>query len=102
MDQALDYPLALAERAYSKSLVPNKAAKGRQDFIDHMAETRETMAAIPKTERQRTRLDGEMVIYRRGYIAKLSKILQTYIKMLAFRAPDDQLSAFGNADMAFS
>lgn len=63
-DHALDFPLLLTERAYAKSQVPNKASKTRQDFIDHMAETRKTMAAIAKTERQRTLLDAEMVIYR--------------------------------------
>ncbi len=101
-DQALDFPILLAERAYAKSQVPDKASKARQDFIDHMAETRETMAAIAKTERQRTLLDAEMVIYRRGYIAELSKVLRAYSKTPAFGATDDQLSEFGKADMAFT
>ncbi len=94
-DQALDFPILLAEQAYAKSQV-------RQDFIDHMADIRETMAMIAKTDRQRDLLDAAMVVYRRGYIAELSKVLRAYSKTPAFRVPDDQLSEFGKADLNFS
>ncbi len=39
-ERAIDYPLALAERAYANSLVPNKVGREKADFDEKVREVR--------------------------------------------------------------
>jgi hypothetical protein len=90
--QALDYSAELAERAYRHSKVPNKAAKAHTAFVEHLDEVKETVGVIAKTERQRDVLDQRMVNYHRGYISRLSNVLQLDIDKQFTRAQEAQFS----------
>jgi hypothetical protein len=46
-EQAIDYPIALAELAYSRSLIPNKAARENAAFDNKVQEVRERLTSSP-------------------------------------------------------
>ncbi len=78
--RAIDYPLALAERAYANNLVPNKARREQANFDEKVREVRDHLTPLALTERQPDVLEANMVVFQRMYIVKMANILQSYIK----------------------
>ena len=98
--QLLDYPTELAERAYAHSLVPDKAAKERSAFDEHMEELRRELAEFAQTERQQHLLDQLMHSYRNTYIAELKGVLEAKLKYPEFNPTGKRLSPYGEAVLA--
>ncbi len=49
-EQVIDYPIALAELAYSRSLIPNKAGRENAAFDNKVQEVRERLT-LPRCKR---------------------------------------------------
>lgn len=79
-ERAIDYPFALAERAYAGSLVPNKAQREKADFDENVRQVREHVTPLAVTEQQRDVLEASMVVFQRMYAVKMTDVLRTYIK----------------------
>jgi len=67
-EQAIDYPIALAALAYSRSLIPNKAACEKATFDNKVREVRERPTPLAVTEMQKDLLVVNMVALQRVYI----------------------------------
>ncbi len=77
-ERAIDYPLALAERAYASSLIPNKAGRERAAFDERVQAVRDRLTPLALTDRQQDVLEANMVVFQRVYAAKVADILCAY------------------------
>lgn len=98
--KALDYPAELAEEAYAHCLVPNKAAKEKATFDEHMEEVRKSLSEVAKSEPQRELLNHLMAIYRRGYVVRLSDVLRLRIENPPHTGEPGDLGEAGRAEQA--
>jgi hypothetical protein len=101
-DQALDFPLPLALRAYANHPEPAKRAeRDHQEFIADLAETRAALEGGATTPLQRDLLDANMVVYRRGYLARMAEVWKAREQTPENTGDDRRLSAFGQAHLSF-
>jgi len=66
-EQAIDYPLALAELTYSSSLIPHKVVREKADFDNRVQEVGERLIPLTVTEVQKDLLATNMVMFQQMY-----------------------------------